>query len=436
MRTGGVFVGGALALVAVGAGIACRQLVGIGDDPPMDAPDASPAPVCGLAFDDAGACQACMESSCCTQASACADSGGCTTLEVCVGDCNGEPTCRSHCNLDHGILTDPAIAPLDACLAAQCSGACGAVCGGLAEFVPPTAAASCQECVRANACSKGTTCATELACQATLRCISAAPTLDVQEACDPDGGPADLGSAITAVTYSCSGQCAWGNNWTCVGHVLSPPALTPGIALTVNVTAFGNGTPVPDVTTTLCKDPCAAPFATGITDSDGGVTLQVDGSTGNWRNGYLSLSTPDASAGILPERAYWSFVLTQPQATLSVPTVTQFLAGMEALNLGVTWDQQLGLVLVQAYDCYGNPAPGVQFAITPAGQSQVFYFGTDSVNTMADSTNTNGQAVFINVPTQQIVLTATPEATGQVSSTVGFVAQAGGVTYVLAPPTP
>jgi hypothetical protein len=97
----------------------------------------------------------------------------------------------------------------------------------------------------------------------------------------------------------------------------------------------------------------------------------------------------------------------------------------------------LGSVLVQAYDCYWNPAPGVKFAITPMGpNTKILYFGTDAIDPTADSTNTNGQAIIINVPTQQIELTATPEATGQVSSSVLFVAQPGGATYVLAPPTP
>lgn len=436
MRPAAVLVGGAL---AVGAVVACRQLVGIGDDPPMDPPDASPGPACGLAFDDAGACQACMQSSCCTQASACADSGGCTTVETCVGDCNGDPTCRSRCTLDNGVAADPAIAPLDACLAAQCSGPCGLQCGAATEFIPPTAAASCQECVVANLCSQAAACGDDPLCLATLRCVAAAPTLDVQEACEPDGGRADLDNVVAAVTYSCAPQCAWGNDWTCVGHVLTPPALTPGIALTVNVTDLTNNNPVADVTTTLCKGGAACDggtmFATGITDSDGGVTLLVDGGSGSWRNGYLSLSTPDAS--IVPELAYWSFGLTQPQATLSVPTVTPSEVSAAVGLIGLTVNQELGSVLVQVVDCYGTPAPGVKVAITPTGPStQVLYFGTDFLSMTADSTNTNGQAVIINVPTQQIVLTATPEATGQVSSTVAFVVQPNWATYVVAPPTP
>jgi len=220
---GGRAVLAVLAVAAlVGCAVACRQLVGIGDEPAMatgGGPDAGSeaGPSCGLEY-EGGACEACLEEQCCPQATACAGDPGCSALEGCLGACNGDVTCRAKCTFAHRVSSsaEPIFA---ACLAAQCATACALSCVSLAGAVSgPDAAAGCASCIGNQACSVGNACVSDPDCQAIGWCLLTGQAEDRNEAClaEHDAGADAFGAFIGSVKSSCSVPCAFGNQWYCV----------------------------------------------------------------------------------------------------------------------------------------------------------------------------------------------------------------------------
>jgi len=81
---------GLVALVIAMAIVACRQLVGITDNPPEDLVTS----ICGLPY-GTNACASCVNANCCTQSATCAADPVCSAYEGCLGNCNGDAKCRS-----------------------------------------------------------------------------------------------------------------------------------------------------------------------------------------------------------------------------------------------------------------------------------------------------------------------------------------------------
>ncbi len=78
---------GLVAVVTAIAGVvACRQLVGITDNPPEDLVTS----ICGLPY-GTNTCASCVNTSCCTESTACAADPVCAAYESCLGKCNGIP---------------------------------------------------------------------------------------------------------------------------------------------------------------------------------------------------------------------------------------------------------------------------------------------------------------------------------------------------------
>src|SRR5580693_3049208 len=127
--------------------IACRQLVGITDNPPTDLTST----LCGLPY-GTNACASCVNTNCCTESNTCAVDPICLPYESCLGVCKGDPTCRSQCAVDQNAGMTPAVPALSACIAANCPNECGLVCGGTSAYLSlPDAAAACQTCMATNA---------------------------------------------------------------------------------------------------------------------------------------------------------------------------------------------------------------------------------------------------------------------------------------------
>jgi len=146
----------AVAFGATVGPLACRQLVGIGDAPPMgdggarrDAAIASEggpgdAAIDGIAY-PMKTCAACAATNCGSQSAACAADSVCNPRETCLARCEGAPACRSQCFVHTPVgLTAPLVAALDVCLASNCDTVCNLpTCGDVAsEISPPDAAAT------------------------------------------------------------------------------------------------------------------------------------------------------------------------------------------------------------------------------------------------------------------------------------------------------
>jgi hypothetical protein len=448
--TSRVWRAGTLSVGLVGLAAACRQLVGIGDQPPIDLADAAvpkldaaieAGPLCGLAYSPRP-CEACLESHCCAQATACSGSMACSGLETCLGGCGGDPTCRARCVDEHRIGPDPLETSLAACLAASCAGFCGLACGGFAQAFDVDAAAGCQTCVLDNSsiCATGKICAGDPECQALIWCGITGVFPDRIQACNAmhDAGREAFGAATAALSSACYQACALGGQWFCVGS----PALNgfggpTKMHLTI-IDGIANGA-IGDASVSACaptSSQCIA-FSTATSAADGGVTLTVAPSAqGPGANGYLSIT----GAAVTQELFYWGFPLSESSYTQTVGTLTQMVTAELPALLGEPVDLTTHAVLaVTSTDCGNTVAPGMQFKVTASGADAgvdlpVHYFAQGMPSPTADRTDQQGIALVVNVPPGTVQVTATPVALGRPSSVVSGFVVAGAVTLMALPP--
>jgi hypothetical protein len=465
--------GRARALVASAAAIlgvvACRQLVGITDSPPEDLVTS----ICGLPY-GTNVCASCVQASCCTESTTCAADPACAPYESCLGKCNGDPSCRSHCTIDNPGVTSSDISALSACLASNCETPCGLECGAIAPYVSsPDAAASCQTCVAKTPsnCASAKACGASAACDSYIRCYLACFTPDCRQACASSNAEGatlfaslqqDPNGPLTYFGGACSTPCGAGTDWACVGHVIWPSPKSPTVTLIGKIVDTQSGSPLSGGggTESVCGGcPCpsesyplvgeaGAPNDAGIWS----VTLPNGVSLGTLGlDGCVQFNVPDSGypSGFL----YWGYPLSEPRVVaFDNPNDTTRASTMGALSdlvggLGVTLDPTRAQVVeIEIHDCLGSAASGVSIAITPLGVTEPppddaqapEYFNSIAVSpTPAGVTTTStGVAGVFNFPPGVYVVTATPVSLGTKASQVTLFVQAGYVTGALMWPTP
>jgi len=427
---------------------ACRQLVGIGDQPPAD------APVCGIAYAGAS-CEACLEQSCCTEAKTCAGSMGFSSgLEQCLQSCSspGDPTCRAKC-MSGLSSVDEAENDFAACMASKCSGPCSITCGGVAAFFGPDAAAGCQSCLQDSldsVCTTAAQCAGDADCQAALWCTQVGPFQDQYRACisaHPSGSTVlSLLSDLQQPPGKCLSACALGSQWSCVGQV-SP--VTDGVSAdaSFSFTDFVNQKqPTAGMRVQVCNPatpPTQCSGQWGTTDDAGVVSLTIPASAGGAApTGYLHMT--GQQLGLEPVLFYWGFPSTEPSWHLFFYSfTTDDVAGL-ASGSGVMVNPKRAIVALEANDCWGTyiGAPDVQFKIDPPGDSEteLLYQVGQNFSLTADRTDPIGNAFFVNVPVGPdggvVQVTATPVSIEKPSAVFPVFVQPGTITVYLASPTP
>jgi hypothetical protein len=427
---------------AMAATFACRQLVGIGDDPPQGqvSPSTDSGAEGGFTYGQ-GDCATCVTTSCGPQATACAGTPSCAALEACMSGCGTDATCRAQCGVDHGLGNDVATPAFEACLASSCETQCGLTCGGLAAVFPPATATGCEACILKQECQSTSACAADPGCQTSIRCQFSSSTPDVVQACpplQPDAGPVSIVNERSApIASSCSTACSWGADWSCVGKVNWPAARLGALEVTASVKDGLTNTPVADASVKFCTtlDPtCVLPIQAGTTDGAGNVTLVLPPVMGPTFY-YGDVSSP----AIAPLLVFGGSPFSEPRFAWPFITATPAELALGSQGLGVTGDPKLGAVFVGAVDCRLASAPGVTFAIDPPGTSAgPFYYASAVPSMTATETDSEGLAVFINVPVipTTLVVTATPKALGRPSSHVPLFARADGTALVYVLPTP
>jgi hypothetical protein len=437
------------AIATIAAVVACRQLVGIGDAPPMGADLVDSGAVDSGAGDTGAdavesgivyagvACEACLESKCGEQAKLCAESPPCSTLEGCLGQCGGDPTCRARCFQTDRVGSDPNAPAFEACMVRWCATPCGLVCGGVAEAANPDAATACQTCYQSQGCMAAVGCLSNPACTAYAFCAveSALPGSCAQML---DDGGVDA-SAFTSVAFSyCVNACEFDSDWSCVGHVEWPPAVTGEATIHLHVYDTTSFLPVAGVLAQVCNgnDPyCAKPSVRGTTLPDGTVTLvqQPDAGPVFTNDAYLDLS----GGGTVPEMFFWSFPLSQSSTSFDVGTVTSMEAMVDYEQpVGVVQDLNLGFVAVNGFDCLPSIAgTGMTFALTAPGSPRAYYALSGVLDPQAVATDDTSTAVFFNVPIGSNFLAASAIPAGPIGQ-FGLFLRPGTVTLVYALPQP
>ncbi len=445
------------ALLALAA--ACRQIVGIGDEPPTNLTDAGTVkadagadaggetggeagPACGIAYAPTS-CEVCLESNCCRPAKACAGGTACSALEVCLGACAGDVTCRATCVEEHRVGADPLEIALGACLAGACAKPCGISCGGFAQGFGPDAAASCESCITQNDCSLGTACGTDPACLSIAWCRLTNPWGDRYQACRAsflDAGHDAWTALDRGLLSACGTDCAMHRQWDCVGSSSMATLATSSSLVGSLVDGLDQSKPTADAAVTACSvlDPsCTSALSSGTTDADGSVTLALPAPvTGTSVTGYFSITGSD----LLPELYFWGFPLSEPTFAFTVPTmstadrdaVTSLIASLDGGSFDLS---SHALIAINVTDCTGMTAEGVQIAVSPSDpETRVFYFSGSGISATADSTDPTGSAIVVNVPAGTVTLTVTPKDLGKPSSVSQLFTRAGTITSLAQPP--
>jgi hypothetical protein len=411
-------------LIATVGVVACRQLVGITDDPLTDLT----SKVCGLPY-GTSACASCVQASCCAESTACAADPACVAYETCLGKCNGDPGCRSQCIADNPVGTSSDVSALSACLASNCETACGLTCGAVAGYIaPPEAGASCEACLQSNgACDPARACGSSVDCEAYVQCAHAFTTPDWIQACatQHDAGAALYARLGNLAAGPCATDCAYGQDWRCVGHVTWPtPVATTTTVIQEAVHDGLTAAPLANAQALWCTEgaetlPCDHPVGQCESNDAGYCAAQVPTAQGNSTNltgaeDFQTLSAP----GYLTSYGYGFEPVSQATLTLA-PGLSLFLftaSETAALYASVGARPQVpgtGTVLAVVFDCQWHTAPGVQVTTdNPA------VLGGGQVD--GGPTTASGDALFVSVPVGNLTLTMTPVGLGKATGHVTF----------------
>ncbi len=432
-------------LAGIGAGLgvlvtaaACRQIVGIGDDPPGTGND-----TCG-GLPYSGACGACLSAHCCQQASNCAADPTCHSYESCIGRCSpGDVPCWSVCTAEASPFgSTGSIASLETCLASECTAECGLECGVTAALVAtPDAAAACAKCIDTNACATFRECLQSSECSSQGYCTPACDgRYDCMTGCGVFGDPqpALWVKAAQAFSGPCALACEAGSNWSCLGSIAPGIPTVSSVHVGMFVVDPNMSRPLPGVRVATCAgDSCAAPVATtdarGLATLNFPVSVQLRGPTGS-----VGL-TSDVDAGtsaIVPERFYWGAPLAGPSLFLElVPVLSSAERAGVYFVAQATPGPMQGDLGLSAVDCNGTPAPDVRFELEPNEPgTRTVYFENGVPSATATATDAEGAAFILNVPPGELTVAALSVRLNRPVSRLNVTVDAGSISWVLMPP--
>ena len=458
--------GGAVVIFATAA---CRQIVGIGDEPPG-------AGVCG-AFPWAGdACHSCIQASCCAQATACRSEATCAAAFDCIAACAaGDERCRSKC-VAYG---DDAMAALGSCQSRSCTAACGLQCGGWGllpgpQFAHIEATSGCEGCLTTMACDYLASCVADEGCLKSRFCGNACVPFDwdCQSNCGYPYPSTNLfgngaGPGVPSNTQllagaqadtPCAEPCQSGNDWSCVGSARWPKA-TSDVTHRLRISEYPGGMAVAGATVSACalEDDYCVPdggglLASSMTLSDGTVSLAIPESPLSF-SGYFELRNSAYATTLLfrpapAESSSSSAASYEPQALLSEGEVMALYG-----QIHVQYDQNLGSIAVIPADCEGIWAPGVTFDplaetgdggcpdSAPDARDVPFYLdanGYPQPQCNVRETQRSGRIVgggFASVPPGRVTITS-HEPNGSTFNMSTVLVRTDTITVVYAPPTP
>lgn len=193
---------------------------------------------------------------------------------------------------------------------------------------------------------------------------------------------------------------AVGRDWTCLGELRAEPMvardnINPArLVQSVQVLTLREGLVPPESVVRACAQrdlACDNPLTPSLpVDAQGWVDMPLfDGF-----DGYLEVTSPSTVPMMLfyqePLRGT-SRIDGEPLAQLEVPVLAQLSAA-----LGSPQQAELGLLILRAFDCNGDGAPGVRFTVDRPGVPYYFVAGLPS--SMVTETDGSGLGGFLNVP--------------------------------------
>jgi hypothetical protein len=232
-------------------------------------------------------CNACLQTSCCTQGIACGNDAACLTLNDCVANCVDD-ACAQQCVAANSTgVTD--YDALTSCATSSCGGPCsGAVSadGGVCGFVLDTA--SCSSCFGASCCAAGNACSGNAECVALETCLGGCNAGDTtcETSCSTQhpNGIADLNAVGDCIQGTCGVACGFidadaglacggfSSDDACTNTCLTTTCCTPGAtcgsnAACLQLFACAQGCSAGDDT---CLQTCANQNPGGVSDYNAG----------------------------------------------------------------------------------------------------------------------------------------------------------------------
>jgi hypothetical protein len=234
------------------------------------------------------------------------------------------------------------------------------------------------------------------------------------------------GAAFEGAVCTPAGLCEVDPQWSCEGV---PSSAAPAYRLTMHLQDAVSMKALPGVIAQLCRKldvTCELPIGQTVSDSGGGIALQIEAAF----DGYVQLTDPQIAPAL--------YFLTPPEhGDVDLPTVP--LASPTAATLivrsaggpGTTWLPDHGIVLLNAFDCAHQPAPGITFSIGGASDPATFIFylvnTLPTITTMV--TDVTGYGGLVNMPVGTSTITATFGPGGRKMSTISVLIRAGYISY-------
>jgi hypothetical protein len=218
------------------------------------------------------------------------------------------------------------------------------------------------------------------------------------------------------------------SRWMCTAEE-EAPAESGTVHYSFHVVEFVSRQPPMNVRATACRTNdvgCTDPVATFM-DTDGAGLVQFDLPVGFL--GFFEVMS-DAS----PALSYLTRPVTKDTLDRDLqvpsPSTVQLLAAIE----GFVWEPTKGMALVEAFDCSGTPAGGVQFTES-RGSSTPFYIVDNTPNRDAsvsvyDVDKNVADGGFINVQPGFVTFTAHWGIDGPTLGSFNAHVRAGTVTYI------
>jgi hypothetical protein len=394
----------------------------------------------GVLTGASAACSSCVASACAGQQNACDQTPACSgRLDCELGCYPDDVACRTACV---GTTGGDAIGLVDACEENSCAPACAHACGDLLPIVPPSSAQACATCVAQQCCMEASACGTNTDCRAGLECARGQSAPDAVNTClgvQHPGGTADSSALAGCVKDDCNTECAYGNDWSCLGAVKPPSTTTATLQGTITVlngSAQSDGVPGLKVRGCYITDEsCTSPVTPSMTtDKNGNVSLTLPATSQAGTEGFLGyFEVTDPAGQYLTGIATPGFPITQNAFTQAVIVISVAEAQSLATAVQRTYDPTTGSLVVTASDCAYQPTPGASFKlgnVTPQTILVYSRYGIPDLNVM--DTDSTGVVVGAFLPPGSNSVTV-KNSMGQVTSITSFFTRANAVTLLIAP---
>jgi hypothetical protein len=266
---------------------------------------------------------------------------------------------------------------------------------------------------------------TDLVC---MQSVCALPTCTTDEDCSRFG---DKYAGTVCSDNSCElPVITEPPEWECLDTMPQAPTASGRLQVQAHYQHMVSQSPMKNVSVRVCRKldvECTNPESTGMTDTNGDVTLDVPAAF----TGYMAAEGMSTSGvKLMPTRYYFSPAVNEDLNIASIQLVEPALATALVMNASMTSQlEDRGLVLLSAFDCMQVGAAGISFESADADeQSKAFYAVMSLPSATATETATGGFGGFLNAPAGNFRIDAKRASDGRKIGEVAVLVRPGELT--------